>query len=138
MPKRINKTKDQLIAEMQNKSKIDHQKFMVRTLFPLLETQESIYDAQTAVNALSGFIKYEIEQKESEMKVSDLDIDLSKEKSSVIKSAVVDMLALVGPENAKDTASLLEKVGSALAQFGAAQFLKNPMTSVKITDIVAE
>ena len=138
MPKpRVNKTKDQIAEQLKYTQKIDRERSLCKSIWPLIDHQASIYDAQTALNALSGFITAYIQKKIDDIKVEDLALDLSKEPDNEIKQAVVEMIGLLGPENAKDTASLLERYGKTLAQYGANQYLKNPMSVLKIEDIVA-
>jgi len=135
---RTNKTKSEIVSDMKSKQKVEKQKALARKVFPLLKDQKSIYDAQTVLNAVSGFIKDGLEIEQAKLRVGEVEIDLSKEKKSVIKTAVEEVLAFVRDEKAKDTANLLEKLGNAFAQFGASKFLKGKMSEITIKDIVAD
>ena len=136
--KRINKTKDDIEKEMVQKEIVKQQKILAATIFKCLEGQENIYDAQTVVNALSGFIKYEMQVKESQLKLNDLLIDLTNEPASKIKDAMEALKVELQDKNAKDTAMLLQRFGETLGHYSAAKFMKNPMSDIKIEDIIAK
>jgi hypothetical protein len=136
--KRVNKIKDQIKADMDKIHKVEREKTLVKMMFPLIETQKTIYDAQTTLQALSGFIKLKIEEKVSEFKVQDLKFDLSKEEDSEIKTSILTLIDMLAPENAKDTAGLLERFGNSLAQYSAHVFMKKPMSDVPMEDIIAK
>lgn len=136
-PKRVNKTKAELEAQMKQSAKIARMVALVKLMWPFVESQETIYDTQTVFNALGGYIEQGLKIKEDETKVSDLGIDLSGEKDTKIKKAMVDLVGLMEIENARDMVTLTRKVADILGQHGANQFLKGPMSSVKVTDIVS-
>lgn len=136
-PKRANKAKEEIAAEMKRKAEIEHQKKLVRAMFPILNSVESIYDAQTVVNALSGFIKADMEDKIAELKVSDLEIDLKKEDDGAIKTAILELQELFSKEGADDASKLLERFGSMLSTFSSREFMKKPMDSIKPDDFIA-
>lgn len=135
--KRIPKSKDELKATMEKDQRIARQRKLVRELWPLIEKLDTIYDAQTAFNAASGYIKYELSIQMSKVSVKDLKISLKDEKASDIKDSVFNILELLSFESASDVADLLEAVGNKIGQFGAYQYLKNPMTDLKLDDFVA-
>lgn len=135
--KRIPKTKNQLLAETEYRQKVDREKVLVKLMFPFVSTQKTIYDAQTALSALAGFLKFEMGKQQEGILVSDLKIDFSKEPESEIKKAMLNLYGLVQPEKAKDVAALLERFGNTLAQYSANQFMKNPMSDISIDKIVA-
>lgn len=134
---RVNKTKEQIVADVKHIEKVQREKALVKLMWPFIESQKTIYDAQTVLQALSGFIKVEMDKKSSELIVKELSIDLSKEKDSEIKTAVLKLLGLLEIEKAKDTASLLERFGNILAQYSAGEYLKNPMSMVSLDKIIA-
>lgn len=134
---RVNKTKAELLQELERQAKIQREISLCKLFWPFVGELDSIYDAQTAVNALAGFISYEVRKKSDELKVQDLAIDLTKEPESKIKDAVLALQGLIGPENAVTTASLLDRFGKTLAQYSAAQFMKKPMKDLKVEDIIA-
>ena len=133
-----NKSKKELISEIEYKQQVERDKTLVKMIWPHLDNQASVYDAQTVVNALSGYIKASMAQKEEALKLSDLGIDLSDNPDSDIKKSMLELIGMLAPENAKTTSILLERLGNALAQFGAAEFLKGKMEKVTLSDILAE
>ncbi len=134
---RVNKTKDEIKAELEHHQKVEKQKDLAKRIFPLLSKQTNIYDAQTVVNALAGYIKYELELKQREIKLNSLLIDLSVEKKNLITEAMEAMKVEFQDESANDLASLLERFGQTLSQYSSAQYMKNPMSSIKIEDLIA-
>lgn len=136
--KRIPKTKEDIKSQVELNQKVEHIKDVVRTIFPLLKGVDTIYEAQTVVNALSGFISAHLETKLGEIKLNDITIDLSKEEDSKIKSSLLSIVESMKDEPAKDLSQMLERLGRALSEFGANKFLSQPMTEISITDIVKE
>lgn len=134
---RASKTKQEITEEMRRKAKINREIALCKMIWPLLEVQDSIYDAQTVLNAASGYVSFETQKRMDEIKVSELKIDLSKEPESKIKDSVLSIIGLIDGESAKDSSSLLERFGKTLSQYGAAQYLKNPMKSISMKDIIS-
>lgn len=122
---------------MEHTANIQHQKTLARIIFPLIESQKTIYDAQTAVNALAGYIKLEIAKKAALTTIKDLPIDFSKEEDSPIKESMTAILPALQSENADKTSALLEKIGSSLAQFAAGKYMENPMSIIHVDDFIA-
>lgn len=139
MPKksRVNKSKDQILAEMENQTRIEHMKVVARKIFPLLKGQKSIYDGQTAVNAAAGFIKQELEEKIDLIKVGDLTVELGKEKPSPIKTAVEQIIEILKDESAGDAAALLERMGNSLGQYSSGEYMKQPMSKIPMDKFIA-
>ena len=135
---RKNKSKEQIAAQLKQQEKIKRDKILVKLLFPFLVDMKSIYDAQTALMALSGYMKAELSNRTAELKVSDLKLDLSKEEVTDVKDVMIKMMGKLEIENAEDMADLLERFSNILSQIGADKFLKGPMGSLKIEDIVNE
>lgn len=136
--KRKNMTKEEVKSQIELNEKVVHLKDTVRTVFTSLESLDTIYDAQTVVNALSGFIAAHIEQKLMEIKLSDIFIDLTKEEDSKIKTSILDIINNMRDEPAKELSQTLERLGKAFSELGAHNFLKQEMNTIKITDIVKE
>ena len=111
---------------------------MVRQLFPKLENVDSIYDAQTVVNALAGFIDAHVEKKVAEIKLKEIEIDLSKEEESKIKTAILEIIEMFPEESAQELSESLEKLGTALGKFAADKFLKQPMSTITVDDLVTK
>jgi hypothetical protein len=135
--KKVPKTKDEIASDIARSQKVEHMKDVVRYVYPIIEKVDSIYDAQTVVNALSGFIMAHVEAKSLELKLVDLPIDLSGEENNKIKEAIVKLIELMKDEPAKELSSILERLGKTLGDYGAAEFLKNPMSELPITKILA-
>lgn len=135
--KRVNKSKDEIAAEIKHKAVINTQKELVKKIFAIISKQDTVFDAQTVLTALSGFIKYELSQKESLFKIKDLLIDLKNQPDTKITKAMSTLKVELQEENAKDLAMILERFGNTLGQYSAAQFMKNKMSKIKIEDILA-
>ena len=135
--KRINKKKEEIVDEIKRKEKVQHEIAMVKDMFPIVENMATIYDAQTVLSAVSGFIQGELAKKTVEFKVGDLTIDLSLEKDSDIKTNMTTLLGLIENEKAEDIADLLERFSNILTKVAADKFHKQPMSELKIEDIVA-
>lgn len=138
MPKtpRVNKTKAQIIAEQEQEQRISRMVSLAKLMWPFIENQETIYDAQTALFGISGYIETAIQIREDELKVSDLKVDLTKEVDGKIKTSMVNLLGLLEIENARDAATLTKKMADMIGQFGANEFVKGPMSNIKVSDIV--
>ena len=135
--KRVPKSKDELKMQMKHMQKIERQKKVARLIFPLLSPLKTIYDAQTVVMALSGFIKAEIANKMVDLKVIDLDIDFSKEKKGELKDVVVKLHEILETENADDMVAILERFGNGLGQYSSKKFMESPMSVIKMEDFIA-
>jgi hypothetical protein len=107
-------------------------------MFPFLQDQKTIYDAQTVVNAAAGYIKQELSIKVANIIVKDLPVDLSKDKSDkVLVDAVTNLVNLFQTEKADDAIALLERFGNGLGQFSSAKFMENPMSVIKPEEFIA-
>lgn len=136
-PKRVNKKKEEIAQLALQKADVERQKTLVRLLWPFLEKDLTIYDAQTVVNAVGGFIKYELSRKQDEIKVDDLLIDVSNEKDSPVKTAMIHVLEVFKGQKADESAQLLERLGKTLGMYSAHVFMKGKMETLKVEDIVA-
>lgn len=140
MKKRVNKTKSQIQAEMayqeKQKAKAEKEKYIAKTVFPLVENLKTIYDAQTVFNAVAGYLQFGLVNAESKLKVSDLEIDLTKQEDSEVGKAVKEIIRLTGDVDARTVANLLERMGQKLAEFVATKHLQDPMT-IKAEDFIA-
>ncbi len=133
---RVNLSKDQILQEQKFQQKVQHLKEIVRKLFPELEAVDTIYDAQTVVNALAGFIDAHIETKVQEIKLSDITIDLSKEEDSKIKTAILNIIDMFPGESAQELSENLERLGQTFSKYAADKFLKQSMSTLTVDDIV--
>lgn len=136
-PKRANLTKEQLESRIEYNLEIERQKALARKIFPFIENMKTVYDGQTVVNAVAGYLKLELLKREEALKVSDVPIDLSNEKSSEIKTAMEGIIDAVQMDSAKETIALLETMGSKLPGYLAGVHMKDPMDTIKIGDFIA-
>ena len=134
---RKNKSKTEITEDMKRTQKVAHMKEVVSKVFPLLKVP-TIYDAQTTLNAVSGFIKADLEEKLEAIKLNTVEINLSKETDSEIKTAMLAIIEEFKDEPAQELSATLERLGRAFGEFGSIKFLKNPMDDIKLEDILAE
>lgn len=135
--KRVNKSKPEILGEMAQRAKVEKFKDMGRRVFPLLKT-ETIYDAQTVLDAVSGYIKFELAVKEQSLKLNDLLVDFSKEPKGEILDAMDAIKVELQQESAKDVADFLELMGRTFSSYASSEFLKKPMTDLKVEDIISK
>lgn len=139
--KRVNKSKDQILREMKQQEKVkaeqDRVKYIAKTSFPFVEEVKTVYDAQTVFNAAAGYIATALADQVSKIKVKDLVIALSKEKTQPeLHKAVENIVNSMGNVPAEDVAEVLQKMGQKLAEYVANKGLKEKMT-IKTSDFVA-
>lgn len=135
---RINKTKEEIANQMAYTQKIERQKVLARLIFPFIQDQKTIYDAQTVVNAAAGYIKNELVLKTSNIIVKDLPVDVLKDTGDkVLKDAVINLINLMQTEKADDAIALLERFGNGLADFSSKEYMKNPMEVIKMDEFIA-
>lgn len=134
-PKRVNKTKEEIAHDMKVMQVAKEKIALVRKIFPLLKGQKTIYDAQTVLYGLAGYIKGELQKREREATVVDLNLDFSKEKE------FLDILTVLHEEfkgeKAWAFASLLNEFADSFQKYGAIKYLENPMDVIKEEDIIA-
>ena len=135
---RENKSKEEIAAEMKRNEKVKRDKILVKLMFPFIENLKSIYDAQTVLSAVSGYMKADLASKTAELKVKDLVVDLSKEEDTEITHAMKNILEQLQGENAEDMTELLQRFSDILPKIGANEYLKGPMLNLKITDIISD
>lgn len=136
-PKRVNKSKPEILSEMAQRAKVEKFKDMGRRIFPLLKT-ETIYDGQTVLDAVSGYIKFELAVKEQSLKLNDLLVDFSKEPEGEILEAMKAIKVELQQESAKDVADFLELMGRTFSSYASSEFLKKPMSDLKVEDIISK
>lgn len=135
---RENKKKEEITADMKKKQHVERQKTLARLIFPAVTNLKTVYDAQTVFNAVAGYIKLELMKEEAKLRVSDLAIDLSKEKDTPIKHAVSNIFELIRDENATDAANLIELMGNKLPEFLANKAVRGPMSQVTAEEFIAD
>lgn len=127
-----------MAQQQKQTARVAREKTLVKMMWPIIEQLKTIYDAQTLLSAFAGFVSYDIEKKANEVKVSDVTIDLSKEKDAKMKDAMEKLAGLMAGEPAKDAANLARRFADTIAQYSAQTFMKQKMKSVKLTDFLAE
>jgi len=131
------KTKQELVNEAKRSAYVNKQKDLARKIFPLIQSQKTVYNAQTVLTAVAGYIKTEFIKKMGEMKVSELKVELANEKDKEIKKAMDEILAAVQDDEADNVEKILLLMSDKLAQYGANKFLKQPMSEVTAKDFIA-
>jgi hypothetical protein len=133
-----NKTKQEIINEIKHTEDVKTIKKIITDIYPLISELDTIYDAQTTLGAVSGFIKADLDEKIRKIKVSEVEIDVSKEKELKIKAIIEKIVKKVKDESAQDVSETLERLARAFSDFGAIEFVKGPMDKVKLDDILAK
>lgn len=137
MQKRINKEKDQIKAEMLLKQEIAVEEKISRLVFPILQRQNTIYEAQTILHGLAGYIHHAIENATNKLTVSDLSVDVSKEKEEIGK-AINEIYDIVKDQKADLMAKFLKRYGDMLGYYGAQQYLKQPASDLDEDELIVK
>lgn len=120
--------------------KVLHQIELAKSIFSLLKNNKTIYDTQTVMNALAGFIKFELGKKIDLIKVSlvhdEIKAIIKAEKKSEIKTSLENILELVKDEPAKDVIALLETFANKIGEHGQSIYVKKPISELNIKDII--
>ena len=135
-PSRVTLSKEEMINKMNQDAKLAKLVQLVKLMWPMVENQKAIYNAQTVFFATAGFIEAGLKDKTEKLTVKDLEIDLTKQEECDEKESMKNILGLLEIENARDMADLCKKVGDHIGQFGAGEFVKGPMSNLKVSDIV--
>jgi hypothetical protein len=138
MPKRTNQSKDEIASAMVREQLVNRQKVLARMVFPTLEPLDSLYEAQTVLNAVAGHIKYGISINEGKLKISDLELDLKAGKPSKIKTAVLTILEMMENEPATEIEKLTELMAGKIPEHIATIGLKQPMSSLPMNEFIAD
>lgn len=133
--KRVNKGKAQILAEIEQKSKISRQKEMVKRIFPLLGSLDTLYDAQTALMSVSGYIKEDIEKKMNVFKVNDIALDFKDEPKTKITEVMVAIKAELQTDCALEASDMLELFTNFIPNIAAEEFLKKPASELTLEDL---
>lgn len=136
--KRVNKSKEEIAAQMVQTQKIERMKVLAKLIYPFIEDQKSIFDAQTVLNAAAGYIEHEHNLKSSNIIVKELPIDLSKDGGpKELVDATQNVINLLQTEKADDSVALLKRFAQGLTQFSSQKYMEQPMSTIKIDDLVA-
>lgn len=136
--KRVNKSKEEIAEHIASQARVERMKALVRLMWPFIEDQKSIYDAQTVVSAAGGFIKESLQVKTKGITVADLELDLSvKEADNAVHTAAVKIIELLKTEPAESTAALLDRFGQTLGSFSSKKYLQNPMSAITLEEFMA-
>lgn len=130
------KSKAEIDAALKHKARVEKSKALAHRIFPALTNLPTVYDAQTALNAAAGHIKYGLVQEEAKLTVANLSFELGKGKSDV-DYAVHTLLELLGAEKAREAMEIFELMGNKLPEFLALRGLKEPMSSVTAEEFIA-
>lgn len=137
MLKRTNKSKEDLQLELKKKAKLEANKILARKVFPFVENLKTVYDAETVLGAISGYLALGLLQSEQKLVVSDLKIEMPAEKDKEINDALVAIMGLIQNEPAKEAERLIAMMGENMKGFLAQQALKGPMSQIKLEDYIA-
>lgn len=143
MKKRVNKAKEQIQRDMameeKRKAKLARDKFIASTIFPFVENLPTAYDAQTAFNAVAGYIDDAVGKQVSKILVKDLQIAVAKggKADKELYEAVMNILNSMADIPADSVSELTQKMGQKLAEFVANKGLAEKMT-IKTSDFVAK
>lgn len=133
--------KAQIIEQMKSKKLVKHQIDLAKKMFPHLTKDNSIYDAQTALNATAGYITLAFKDKISEITISDILPAIKKaikaENKSAIKTSMEEMIVILEKEPAQNAVALLERFGNILGVYSMREFMKQPMSSIKSEEIIS-
>lgn len=139
--KRTNKTKEELVEEVRKAAAVNHQIELAKKIYPLIQDQKSIYDAQTALNAAAGYIQFGVNKRMKDISLSDVMPDileaLTKEKKSAIKTSVEEIIQLLTKEKTEGMVALLQRFGKTLGEYSSTRYMKNPMSVIKLKDIIS-
>ena len=134
---RKNLSKEQISEQMATERKIAHIKEVARKTFPFIENMETVYDAQTTVNAFGGFIAAEVEKKVADIKLSELSIDFSTEEDGTIKTAILELFELFKDEPAQELSETMERLGTTLQAYVSGNAMKEKM-NIKADDVITK
>ncbi len=133
-PKRINKSKQQIVDEMERKAKILRQKEMVRRIFPLLKV-DTIYEAQTAIFAVQGYLKEDLEKKMKIFKINDIALDFKGEPDTEITKVMHTIKSELQNDSAVEVMDMLEIFGNFFPDIGAEKYLAKKISELTIEDL---
>ena len=133
-----NKTKEENIEHIKAVEKAHKEKEITKRIFPLLQDCKTIYDAQTTLGAVAGFLQEGVQEELHKIIANQVTLDTSKVESETIKKAMEDIFKEIENEPAYVTSQILNKISSIFTAHGADKFLQNPMSSLPIEEIINE
>lgn len=137
--KRVNKTKEEIAYDMKVQQVAKEKIALVRRIYPLVKDQKSIYDIQTALYGLAGYIKAELQKREREILLSDLNLDFSNEpKDNEITKAILAVYADLSGEKAWMLEKLLSEFGDSLQKYGAHKYMQQTPDAITESEIIAD
>ncbi len=131
-----NRSKEDIKAEIARTNKVKHERELALKIWEHIKGMKSIYDAQTALQAVSGFVTFEYARKTQNVLCGDLTVDLKREKDKEMKKIMEAILVIIKGENAKDTAGFLERYGKMLAMYSSMEYMKKPMSELNRDKII--
>lgn len=135
--RRSNASKQELELIQAQQGRITRQKAIAKIIFPALQELDTVYDAQTVVQAVSGFIKYAIETRLQALKVSDLTLDSGKGGNVKVRESIQKVLDLVANSSAEEVEGILSIMGQKFPEYFATKGLKEPMSSIPENEFIA-
>lgn len=133
--KRVNKSKEEIAHDMKIIASAKEKIALVKRIFPLVKGQKTIYEAQTVLYGLYGYIKGELQKRERAATVEELALDFSKEKDYL--DVITTLHDEFKGEKAWAFANLLNEFADSFQKYGAMKYLENPMDVLKEEDIIA-
>lgn len=130
------KNKDQIKAEILLKQELNVEENIARLIFPILKKQKTIYDAQTLLHGVGGYIFHELENRTNKIIVSDLPVDLSQEKEGAIRDGFAEILEITKDEKAEVMAKFMKRYGDMLGYYGSKKFLEQDVSVLNESDLI--
>lgn len=135
--KRVNKTKEEIAYDMKVQQVAKEKVALVKRIYPHLKNQKSIYDAQTVLYGLAGYIKAELQKRERQPLIKDLALDFSKEKEGIMTDMLLALHNDFSEEKAWSFAALLNEFGDSLQKYGAHKYMQQGMDAITEEEIIA-
>jgi hypothetical protein len=133
---RQNKSKEELLKEAEYRAIVTKKKELVKEIFPLLQKQKTLYDAQTVMGALAGFISQELKNKNDALILEDLNVDFKGLKEGPIRETVLAIYLSMNTEKAQMLSDLLNEMAEAFNKLGVHRFLNKEITEIKLDDLI--
>lgn len=130
-------SKSEIEASIKTGLAVEKSKTLARKIFPAIANMDTVYDGQTVLNALAGYIENEIQKRSFALTVEDLGLNFDMEKESPIKDAVIELLASVNMERAIEAADMMKLMSSKLPGYLAGVHMKDKMETITIDQFIA-
>ncbi len=136
-PKRIPKSKEQLIEEVRTNQKVNHQRELIRKLFAAAPKDMSISDYANHIDVLAGLILQKQKEVTNDMTVASLAVD-TKVKDAPNPELIAAVHDIVKDEKAPDEVSalLVKFIDHVKHQVREVAFIERKMSDVGIEEII--